>query len=569
MVLAGANPGAIDSPVHTVRVDAIAVDARGIAVDKLTAKDLELREDGNLVPIEGVEFVRNAPRLVAIYLDEYHISPGPGVERAREVIAQFVERELGPRDLLVVMKPLDSLFAIRLTSDRDAAQKVIATLEGRRDDLTPREGYERTSMVGSPQRIQTLRTQIAISALNALAVQLGTINNLRKTLIVVSERLDHAPRGRGQERLATVEGLVRSANRAHVSVYPIDPRSPAPEEDELDPVLAQVARDTAGRTIGRAAGVEELSAAIRAITAESSAYYMLTYRSAHEENGTFHPIAVRAKRAGVQLRARAGYWAPSADDRLRAEVVARANTPPVVVPLEPARRSSPLIRPWFGLSMGEDDRMKVTFVWEPTSAVPGSRAGTTAARLDLTVLGAGDAVVFKGPVLPAGPEAGLSDGPSRAVFETAPGRLRLRMNIQDGDRRDVDTDVRDLIIRDLRGRVAIGTPEVLRARNAREFRALGADPDATPVSSRIFSRTERLLIRFPAYAPDGEPTVSARLLNRMGQAMRTLDISAGVGGDHEIDLLLSGLASGEYQLELDASSSAGSVTERIDFRVTS
>ena len=239
-----------------------------------------------------------------------------------------------------------------------------------------------------------------------------------------------------------------------------------------------------------------MSAAVRAIAAESSAYYMLTYKSAHEENGTFHPITVRAKRAGVQLRARAGYWAPSADDRLRAEVVARANTPPVVVPLEPARRSSPLIRPWFGLSMGEDDRMKVTFVWEPAPAVPGSRSATMAARLDLTVLGDGDAVVFQGPVLPAGPEA-LSDGPSRAVFETAPGRLRLRMKIQDGDRRDVDTDVRDLIIRDLRGRVAIGTPEVMRARNAREFRALGADPDATPVSSRVFSRTERLLIRLP------------------------------------------------------------------------
>jgi VWFA-related protein len=517
-----------------------------------------------------VEFVRNAPRLVAIYLDEYHISSGPGVERAREVIAQFVERELGPRDQLVVMKPLDSLLAIRFTSDRDAAQKVIASLEGRRDDLTPREGYERASMVGSPQRIQTLRTQIAVSALNALAVQLGTINNLRKTLLVVSERLDHAPRGRGQERLATVEGLVRSANRAHVSIYPIDPRVPsAEEEDQPDPVLTQVARDTAGRTIGRAAGVDELSAAMRAIAAESSGYYMLTYRSAHEENGTFHPITVRAKRTGVQLRARGGYWAPSADDRLRAEVVARANTPPVVVPLEPARRSSPLIRPWFGLSMGEDDRMKVTFVWEPTAMQPGSRVATTAARLDLTVLGDGDAVVFQGPVVPAGPAAALSDGPSRAVFETVPGRLRLRMNIQDGDRRAVDTDVRDLIVRDLRGKVAIGTPEVMRARNAREFRALGADPDATPVSSRIFSRTERLLIRFPAYAPDGEPAVSARLLNRIGQTMRTLEINAGVGGDHEIDLQLSGLASGEYQLELNAKSPAGSDTERIDFRVTS
>jgi hypothetical protein len=176
--------------------------------------------------------------------------------------------------------------------------------------------------------------------------------------------------------------------------------------------------------------------------------------------------------------------------------------------------------------------------------------------------------VFNGPVLPAGPGA-LTDGPSRAVFETVPGRLRLRMNIQDGERRDVDTDVRDLIVRDLRGKVAIGTPEVMRARNAREFRILGANPDATPVSSRVFSRTERLLIRFPAYAPDGEPTVSARLLNRMGQTMRTLDVNAGSGGDHEVDLMLSGLASGEYQLQLDAKSPAGTDTERIDFRVTS
>jgi len=117
VVLAGANPGAIDLPVHTVRVDAVALDARGATVDKLTPKDFELREDGNLLPVEGVEFVRNAPRLVAIYLDEYHLSPGPGVERARAVVAQFVERELGPRDQLVVMKPLDSLLAIRLTGD--------------------------------------------------------------------------------------------------------------------------------------------------------------------------------------------------------------------------------------------------------------------------------------------------------------------------------------------------------------------------------------------------------------------------------------------------------------------
>ena len=34
---------------------------------------------------------------------------------------------------------------------------------------------------------------------------------------------------------------------------------------------------------------------------------------------------------------------------------------------------------------------------------------------------------------------------------------------------------RDIAVRDLKGVVAIGTPEVLRARNEREFRALDAE----------------------------------------------------------------------------------------------
>ena len=62
--------------------------------------------------------------------------------------------------------------------------------------------------------------------------------------------------------------------------------------------------------------------------------------------------------------------------------------------------------------------------------------------------------------------------------------------------------MRELSVRDLRGEVAIGTPQVLRARNAREFRTLEAEA-AVPVASREFSRTERLLIRFQAYGPAG------------------------------------------------------------------
>ena len=90
----------------------------------------------------------------------------------------------------------------------------------------------------------------------------------------------------------------------------------------------------------------------------------------------------------------------------------------------------------------------------------------------------------------------------------APGRLRLRMTIQDVAAQEIDRDVRELSIRDLRGGVAIGTPEVLRSRNAREFRSLDVAA-AVPVVAREFSRTERLLIRFPAYGPSDAAPGSA------------------------------------------------------------
>jgi hypothetical protein len=175
-------------------------------------------------------------------------------------------------------------------------------------------------------------------------------------------------------------------------------------------------------------------------------------------------------------------------------------------------------------------------------------------------------------VLPTGPGRVVAPGsePPRAVFDAAPGPLRLRMKIQDAASLEVDSDVREITVRDLRGKVTIGTPEFLRARNAREFRTLDNDPEAVPVSSRQFSRTERLLVRFPAYSPDGEkPSVSARLLNRMGQPMRTLEVRPAADGEHETDIALAGLATGDYQLELSATSPAGKTTEVLSFRVTS
>ena len=191
-------------------------------------------------------------------------------------------------------------------------------------------------------------------------------------------------------------------------------------------------------------------------------------------------------------------------------------------------------------------------------------------RLVLTARSSDGAVLFEGPVAPTGPAA-IDDPaaiPSRVVFDMPSGRLRLRMSIQDAASTVLDQDVRDLSVRDLKGDVAVGSLEVLRARNAREFRTL--DAAAVPVASRDFSRSERLLIRCQAYGPAGAPpALSAKLLDRMGHAMRALAVTpAPAAGDNTIDLPLAGLAPGDYAIEVTATSGAREATDRIAFRVT-
>ena len=233
-----------------------------------------------------------------------------------------------------------------------------------------------------------------------------------------------------------------------------------------------------------------------------------------------------------------------------------------------------MIRPWFGMAKGTNGNTRVTFVWEPAGAVPGDRRVRTPSRVAFKATGVNGTTVFEGPVRPTGavgPDA-LDAAVARAVFEVPPGRIRLEMSIEDAAALAIDTDVRDLIVGDLRAPVVIGTPEVLRARTAKDVRAIEANPDAVPVASREFSRSEQLVIRVPAYAPGGAPDITARLVNAVGkgQSMRPLTIqpAATPDGRAQIELPLAGLASGDYSVEITAASPAGQATDTLRFRVT-
>ncbi|PYR40467.1 MAG: hypothetical protein DMF93_11000 [Acidobacteria bacterium] len=560
----GGEPPADQSPAPSARlvtIDLVATDARGRTVENLTAADFDLREAGAPLALESVRFVRAVPaarpapvpvltaaderqaaardaaRLFAIFLDEYHVKAGANADRVRDALLQFVDRDLSPDDLIVVMKPLDSLLAIRSARDRDAARAAIESFSGRRGDYEPRNAYERDYIAGTPARIDAVRNQVALSAINALALHLGALSDRRKTLIVASEGVGRADRGRGQEYLPTLDTIVRSANRANVAVYAFDPRDAA-DAAAPDDALRRLADDTDGQ-----AAISDADAMLRRASADSSAYYLLSFRAPHPDDGRFRELEARVKRS-----------------------------PRKVVPPEPAPHASPLIRPWFGMARGRDGSTRVTFVWEPAVRVPGDRTRRVPARLVLTAKTSDGTVVFEGPVAPTGPAAMDAPGatPPRAIFEVRPGRLRLRMSIEDAASQALDQDVRDISVRDLRGEVAVGTPEVLRARNAREFRALEADA-AAPVASREFSRTERLLIRFQAYgSSSAPPQVSARLLGRSGYAIRDLAVTpSATPGDQAIDLPLASLATGEYVVEVTARRGARDASDRFTFRVTS
>ncbi len=586
------SPSAIPNPQSAissrlVTIDVAATDANGRPVTDLEPSDFDLREGVTPLPIESARMVRvgsgsqtepsrviqtadderlaagqDESRLFAIFLDEYHVAGGAETERVREVLTRFVDRDVSPRDLVVVMKPLDSILAIRLTRDRDAARRAIASFDGRRDDYAPRNAYERDYIAAMPSRIDAARAQVVLSAINALAVHLGSLTDRRKTLIVATESMGRADHRRGQAPLPTLDTIIRSASRSNVAVYPFDPRE-AIVDDPAAEGLRRLAEDTDGRAIAF-----DAEPGLRGIAADSSAYYLVSFRPPHPDDGEFRELQVRVKRAGVSARARTVYWTASPDEALRTAMIARANEPKPVVPLEPAPHASLLIRPWFGVSRGEGGRTRVTFVWEPAARVPGDRVRRAVSKLVFQARSSDGTMLFDGPVAPTGPAA-IDEPPAtiRVVFDMPPGRLRVRMSIQDVASTVIEEDVRELSVRDLKGEVAIGSLGVLRARNAREFRALDAGA-AAPVASREFSRTERLLIRFTAYGDAGAaPAVSAKLLDQMGHTMRALDVASAASIDHAIDLPLAGLAPGAYAIEVTATSGGREAMERLAFRV--
>ena len=552
-----------DPAPRTIRLEAITTDKLGAPITNLRAEDFSVLVDGVAQKLDSVEARSNAPpavgpiappdeikdegdearaarepgtRVVGIYLDEYHVSAGENTERVRNAVSRFLDDELRPSDLVVVMRPLDHLTNIRFTRDRTAARSAVSSFTGRRNDYTPRSAFEDQHLGRSPSAVRAARAQIVMSGLRALATRMGDLNVGLGGIVLLSEGFTtDVPRAR-ERRLPDLQGLVRAAGRFRVLLYAFDPAAVAPPPvpadadsgtTEVDPpvessaLLQNLARQTGGDSLPPG---QDLGPALRRVSRDLDSYYVLTFTAPHGNDGRFHPVQVTVSRRDAQVRVRSGYWAPLQSE-LRA-AMARLNPPPIL-PTRALRRS-PFIESWFGLTVEPGGGRRIIFTWTPSPPRTPAR-GKAPARPDVVALKVttpAGAVLFDGEVASARAGNTSTLRPDSAVFQATSGRLQFDLTILQADGSKLDVGALDFDVPTVRGaNPVILPPQLLSAGSAREFRDIEADANAAPLPGREFRRTERLLLRVPTFEPAGNAVqVSAKLVNRVGKVL--IDLAA-------------------------------------------
>jgi len=320
-----------------VQVDAIVADSSGQPIADLAADDFTVLDDGRPVPLQSVRFLgaqaysgdptlapirthddeereasRDDVRVYAIFLDDYHVQRF-GELRVIEPLLAFV-RQLPPTDLVAVYSPLDSMTDVHFAREREPVFKAIRAFKGRRGDYQPKRPVEEEHL-RYPTRIEAIRRQITMTALEGLATHLGAIKQGRKTVVVVSEGF--------AEPIAELQDVYQAANRSNVAFYPIDPRGMTGYDrgttsaqmmnfmiGDRD-MLRTLALETGGRAIVYR---NDIRGEIQQIVRDASAYYLIAYESPHPPDGKFHRVDVRVKRPKATVFARTGYWSLKRND---------------------------------------------------------------------------------------------------------------------------------------------------------------------------------------------------------------------------------------------------------------
>jgi hypothetical protein len=354
--------------------------------------------------------------------------------------------------------------------------------------------------------------------------------------------------GNVEERMRDV---LQAANRGNVTISVFDPRGLGGEGVGVRDTLFRLAGETGGREIINTNGFEK---GLTDIVADASAYYLLSYTpTRQEDDGKFHKISVKVTRSGTDVLARRGYWAPAAADVATAvEAAATPVMPGLKEALAPmvTSREGRVADVWIGESSGQDGTPRLLVTWEPAARAPSNGAPPVGIDLERLV----DGKPVGSPVEGVLSSTGVQTEGAVAVIDVPPGDATLRFTARAKDGTPVDRWTQTVAVSDPSAMpLALGSPVVRRARSALELRMLRQSASSAPTASRVFRRTDRVLVDVPCYGLRGAvATLTAELLNKGGQALVKMPVPAQTEGRWQFELPVGSLVTSTYVLRLTA-----------------
>ncbi len=309
-------------------------------------------------------------RIFVFFVDDQHLQFG-NTGRVRQLFEKLSKDLLHDGDMFGIVSSGPSSIQVQMTYDKNRLADAIKKMTG--NELKPQDIINGPSGPGGPSEIR-YRARVAFSTVEETLNNLEQVHNRRKALIYVSDGYDFAPyqnarfglmdpsspfaqneilQGQNsaaaqqaksdgtdapdptrdnsglkqQEEFADADlarelwDLTRTANRANVTIYTMDPRGlvgPLGDIDEnVDPQqwaefvrksqdsLRVLAEETGGYAV---VNMNDFSKAIRRIDAETGDYYILGFYSKNPDPlRKNRRLEVKVKRPGVQLIFRKEY----------------------------------------------------------------------------------------------------------------------------------------------------------------------------------------------------------------------------------------------------------------------
>ncbi len=327
-------------------------------------------------PPEGIILPPTKPRndvsgrIFLFFVDDLHMQ-FHNTGRIRDLFRKISKDLVHDGDMFGIVSSGPSSIAVDMTYDKNRLEEAIKKIAG--NELKPTDIINGPSGAEGPSEVR-YRAHVAFSTVNDVLAQLEQVHNRRKALVYVSDGYDFNPfqdarlglmdpnspfaqnefrRNENQAQSSNADGtstspqadplanqqkqseqfadadlarelgdLTRTANRANVTMYTIDPRGLVGMSDideQVDPTqwneyirksqdsLRVIAEETGGIAV---VNQNDFSKALKRIDAETSDYYVLGYYSKNpDQTKRRRVIEVKVVRAGQkwQIHSRKEY----------------------------------------------------------------------------------------------------------------------------------------------------------------------------------------------------------------------------------------------------------------------